>query len=484
MTTRLRRVAIVVFLLFISLFVSTSLIQGIFGEQLNSDPRNSRAILDGFKVQRGSIVAGNQVIAQSDPVDNQYRFTRSYPGGEMYSAVTGWYSHSLAPTGIEGAENLTLTGTSRGQTIDQLVDRVNGTEPRGSDVVLTIDPAVQKAAWDALGDRKGAAVAMDPSTGRILAMVSKPGFDAAKLADNDTAQAKQIFDQLNAAEDKPLVNRAIGGDTYPPGSTFKLIMSAAALENGYTPESTFPNPGSLTLTGTSTQIFNVTKRACGNGGAETTLKTALQYSCNIPFAELGAQLGEDKVASTAKDFGFGENQQIPLDVTASRYPTGMSTAQLQLASFGQYDVRVTPLQVASISATIGNKGARMQPGLIDAVRGRDLSVTQQFSPQKLNQALSAENAQTLTSMMVNNVSSGEISGARIDGVEVAGKTGTAETTKESQYNLWFTGFAPANDPKVAVAVVVEEGGAYGDSEGSNRVAAPMAQKIMKAVLDR
>lgn len=484
MTARLRRVTIVVFLLFLALFCSTSLIQVLFGERINGDARNSRAILDGYQIQRGSIVAGGQVIARSDPVDNAYRYTRVYPGGEMYSAVTGYYSHVLAPTGIEASENLTLTGTSRGQTFDQLVDRINGVTPSGSDVTLTIDPEVQQAAWDALGDRIGAAVAIEPKTGRILAMVSKPSYDATALASNDTDSATQAWNALSADADEPLVNRATAGDTYPPGSTFKLVVAAAALENGYSPESRFANPSALTLTGTNTQIHNVTMGSCGGGGSTTTLKTALQYSCNIPFAELGAELGEDKIGAVASALGFDQDLEIPLDVTQSHYPTGMSTAQLQLASFGQYDVRVTPLQVASISATIANGGTRLQPGLVDSVRDRGLTTTQSFQTTTLGQAFSTQTAQTLTEMMVNDVSSGEISGARIDGVDVAGKTGTAETTKESQYDLWFTGFAPADDPQVAVAVVVENGGTYNNSEGSNKVAAPMARKIMKAVLDR
>lgn len=484
MTHRLRRVTIVVFLLFLALFISSSLIQTIFAGQLDSDPRNSRVILDGYNIQRGSILAGSQVIAESPANDTVFKFSRTYANGPLYAPVTGYYSRVLASTGIESSENVDLTGVGRNQALEQLFNRITGTTLRGSDVTLTIDPAIQQAAWDALGNRKGAAVAIDPKTGRILAMVSKPSYDTNLLANEDSNAAKSVYSQLSSDSSKPLVNRAIAGDTYPPGSTFKLVVSAAALENGYTPDSSFANPAALTLQQSTQQIHNVTNRACGNGGATVTMKVALQYSCNIPFAELGLELGNDKIANTANAFGFNSSLQIPLDVTASRYPTPESAAELQMASFGQASVRVTPLQVASIAATIANGGLRLQPGLVEQVRNQNLQVTSQFSTTQLGRSISAQTAQTLTEMMVNNVSSGEISGARIDGVEVAGKTGTAETTKDAQYDLWFTGFAPAADPKVAVAVVTEEGGAYGDSQGSNKVAAPIAQKIMKAVLDR
>ncbi|WP_028245610.1 peptidoglycan D,D-transpeptidase FtsI family protein [Pseudoclavibacter soli] len=483
MTTRLRRVTIVVFALFLSLFVSSSLIQTVFADSLNADSRNTRVIRDGYKIQRGSILAGNTVIAQSEASDSVFKYVRTYPGGEAYSSITGYYSHVLASTGIEASENVDLTGVGKSQTVEQLINRINGTTQRGSDVTLSIDPDIQQAAWDALGDRNGAAVAIEPSTGRILALVSKPSYDAAALADNDSDTANQVFDTLSADSSQPLVNRAIAGDTYAPGSTFKLVMTAAALENGYTPDSDFDNPAALTLEQSTTQIHNVTNRACGSGTSKVTLKVALQYSCNIPFAELGLELGSDKVKSTAEAFGFDQDLSIPLAVTASRYPTPTSPAELQLSSFGQANVRVTPLQMASVAATIANGGTRLQPSLIDQVRNQSLEVTSQFEKTELGQAISPETAQTLTDLMVNNVST-EISGARIDGVDVAGKTGTAETTKDGQYNLWFTGFAPANDPKVAVAVVVEDGGSYNNSEGSNKVAAPIAQKIMKAVLDK
>jgi peptidoglycan glycosyltransferase len=350
-------------------------------------------------------------------------------------------------------------------------------------VQLTIDPKVQKAAYDALGNQRGAVVALDPKTGAILALVSKPSFDPSAIAAHDASGLK-TYDALVKQNPSPLVNRAIAGNLNPPGSTFKLVVSAAAIESGrYSESSQFDSPTSLVLPGTSFRIQNSQGEVCGTG-PKASLKIALSLSCNIPFAELGDQLGEQTLAAMAKRFGFGQTVRIPMAVTPSTYPSGMDKAQLAQSAFGQWEDRATPMQIAMVSAAIGNGGVEMQPTLVKRVLSPNLSTVEQSTPKQFAQPISAKTASAVRDMMVASVASGAATNGRIDGVQVAGKTGTAQNGPNDPYTLWFTGFAPANDPKVAVAVVVENGGGLGQNGYGNLVAAPVAKRVMEAVLNK
>ncbi len=481
MITPLRRVGIVVLAMFAALFVSSSVIQVVASEDIAEDSRNVRTLYESFSAERGQILVGGVPIARSIPVDTQFKFLRTYSDGELYAPVVGYYTLNQGNAGIESALNSVLTGQANSQAFEQLVALVTGTTPEGASVALTIDPALQQVAWDALGDRRGAVVALDPSTGRILAMVSKPSFDPNPLASHQSSVVLDAYNVLNEDPAKPLANRAIAGDQYFPGSVFKVLMMAAALDSGrYSAESEFPNPAELALPLSTDTIKNSGGRLCG--GEETvTLEEAFRLSCNIPYAELGLELGENTIGSLADAFGFGATLEIPLRVTPSSFPRGMDQAQLMLASFGQYDVRVTPLQVAMVSAAIANNGEVMRPNLIDSIIAPNLRVLQSFEPTVYSSPVSPSTAQELTRLMVGNVSQGVASNAAIVGIDVAGKTGTAETGLDTGRSFWFTGFAPAETPEVVVAVVVE-----GDrSEGSaNSVAAPIARKVMEAVIIR
>jgi penicillin-binding protein A len=314
--------------------------------------------------------------------------------------------------------------------------------------------------------------------------VSKPTYDPTGLATHDGAAFRATYDALLNDSDDPLINRTIAGDLNPPGSTFKLVVTAAALENGLTPETPFPNPGTLTLPQSNAVITNAEGGACG-GGATATIATALRLSCNIPFAQLGLQLGYSKVAQQAREFGFGdEDLDVPMRVEPSVYPPTESDAEQMLSSFGQASDRVSPLQMAMVSASVANGGVLMKPTLVESISAPDLTVIQPFTPEEYSRPMSGDTAATMTQMMVNGVSNGAASNARINGVDVAGKTGTAENGDGQPYTLWFTGFAPANDPRVAVAVVVENGGGLGQSGFGNLVAAPIARQVMEAVLNR
>jgi peptidoglycan glycosyltransferase len=479
MITPLRRVGIVVLAMFAALFVSSSVIHVVASEDIAEDSRNVRTLYESFSAERGQILVGGVPIARSIPVDTQFKFLRTYSDGELYAPVVGYYTLNQGNAGIESALNSVLTGQANSQAFEQLVALVTGTTPEGASVALTIDPALQQMAWDALGDRRGAVVALDPATGRILAMVSKPSFDPTPLASHQGSIVLDAYNLLNEDPANPLANRAIAGDQYFPGSVFKVIMMAAALDSGrYSAESEFPNPAELALPLSTDTIKNSGGRLCG--GEETvTLEEAFRLSCNIPYAELGLELGENTIGSLADAFGFGATLEIPLRVTPSTFPRGMDQAQLMLASFGQYDVRVTPLQVAMMSAAIANNGDLMRPNLVDSIIAPNLRVLQGFEPALYSSPVSPSTARELTRMMVGNVSQGVANNAAIVGMDVAGKTGTAETGLDTGRSFWFTGFAPADAPQVVVAVVVE-----GDrSEGSgNSVAAPIARKVMEAVI--
>ncbi|MCS5715899.1 penicillin-binding protein 2 [Herbiconiux sp. CPCC 205716] len=483
MTRELKRVSIVVFAMFLALLVSTTLIQFFQADNLASDARNARTIYASYDVERGPILVDGQPIAVSVPTDDEFKYQRSYPQGPLYSAVTGYYTLGQGSSQIEQAMNDYLSGTSDSQFLEYLDRLVTGKNPQGASVELTIDPVVQQAAYDALGSYQGAVVAIEPSTGRILAMVSKPDYDPNALAAHDSQQVLDTYDQLLAAQGDPLINKTIN-DLNPPGSTFKIITTSAALQNAGLPvDHTEPNLARLPLPGSDSTVANAGGGTCG-GGDQVSIATAFVLSCNIPMAELGVEMGESSLGDMANAFGFGSELSIPMDVSTSQYPRGLDDAQLALSAFGQGSDVATPLQVAMLSAAVANGGTIMTPDLVDEIRAPDLSVLQSFEPEEFSTPLTDVTASELSKLMVEAVDNGAATNARIDGVSVAGKTGTAENGEDDPYTLWFTGFAPADNPRVAVAVVVEDGGGLGQSGTGNELAAPIAKRVLEAVLSK
>ena len=486
MTKELRRLSILMLIMFLALFGSTSWIQVIQSDELAANPENRRSLYDSYEVQRGSIIASGSAIASSVASDDLYSWQRVYTDAAMWAPVTGYINPALnSATGIEQAMNQQLSGTAGSQFLSRIERIFTGQPPRGSNVVLSLDANVQRAAFEALGGLQGGVIAIEPSTGRVLALVTSPSYDTNVLASHDTEQVNATYDELVADPSKPLSNRAIAGDLNPPGSTFKLVTASAALASGeYTPESQLPNPASYQLPQSSSVVHNASGGTCGPGET-VSLADALRLSCNIPFAELAVELGDTAIREEAEKYGFNLPVEIPLVSTPSGYPrTIQDDAQTALSGFGQGQVTATPLQIAMVSAGIANGGIVMNPRMVDRVIGPDLSVQQTFDDTEFGRALDADLAEELVSMMVANVSDGAASGARIDGVDVAGKTGTAENGTGEPYTLWFTGFAPAESPEVAVAVVVEDGGGQGQSGSGNTIAAPIAKKVMEAVLGR
>ncbi|MES2865407.1 MAG: penicillin-binding transpeptidase domain-containing protein [Actinomycetota bacterium] len=481
MTKELRRLSIVMLFMFLSLFAATSWIQVVAADELGQADRNTRSLLDSYEIQRGSIIADGVQIAYSVASEDEFQYQRMYTDSPMWSSVTGFFNPALqSSTGIENA----LSGTGASAFLAEIERIVSGQAQTGFSVELTLDAAAQKAAYEALGGLQGAVVAIEPATGRILAMVSTPGYDANAVAMHSGAQAEAAYDALDALKPNPLQNRAIRGNLNPPGSTFKVLVAAAAYATGdWTPESTLPNPARYALPGSSSQVSNATGGTCGSGST-VTIADAIRLSCNIPMAELAVELGDAKIFEMAEKFGFNQSFSTPLESTASRYPRGLDDAQTALTGFGQGQVTATPLQMAMVSAGIANDGVVMNPRLVDAVIGNDLSVVRQYENSEFGRATEADVADDVTDAMTASVADGAATGARIDGIDVAGKTGTAENDGDEPYTLWFTGFAPADNPQVAVAVVVEDGGGMGQSGSGDTLAAPIAKKVIEAVLNR
>ncbi|WP_129339852.1 peptidoglycan D,D-transpeptidase FtsI family protein [Cellulomonas endophytica] len=482
MNTPLRRLATVVLVMFLALLGSVTTVQYLQAGSLNNDPRNVRTLYREFGNARGSIVVAGEAVASSTPVDDAFGYQRVYADGPLWSAVTGFYSIANgAGWGLEDTADDVLTGRSDRLFFSRLRDVLTGRSPEGATVETTLDPAAQRAARDALGGQRGAVVALDPRTGAVLALVSTPGYDPNALAVHDTAAASAAFSELLAAEGNPLRSKA-SQELYPPGSTFKLVTAAAALESGrYTAGSTLPAPTELPLPQSTRTLGNFGGGGCG--ADPVSLAEALRVSCNTAFASLGIDLGADALRAQAEAFGFGTTVEDLLPSTAtSAFPEAPDGAQTALAAIGQGDVTATPLQMAMVAAAIANGGTLMRPYLVDTVRAADLSVVSTTEPDVLAEPVSEETAATLTQMMLGVVESGSGTAARIGGVAVAGKTGTAQTTADVAPHAWFTAFAPAEDPQVAVAVLVENGGDLGSDATGGRVAAPVARAVLEAVL--
>lgn len=481
MNEPIRRLSVVVLALFLTLMVSASWWQFVRAGELGEDGRNVRTLYRQFGSFRGPIIVDGVTIVESVPVDDPFNYQRVYTNGPLYAAVTGYYSIGPGRSGLEATENALLNGSADSLFWTRLSELFAGTEQEGASVELTLDASVQQAAFDALGGQTGAVVALDPRTGAILAMVTAPTYDPAALAVHSSAEANRVYGALLADTTDPLINRAIGGDTYAPGSTFKLIVAAAALDAGYTPETVLYAPLELDLPLTDATISNFGGAACGPTDAITLIE-ALRVSCNTAFASLAMDLGWPAIRDKAEEFGWGQGLEIPLSVTASRLPDEPNAPQVAQSGIGQFDVRATPLQMAMIAGAIGNDGVLMKPYLVQTVRDPDLRVVEQASPERLGSPLDPEDAAALTVMMAGVVANGTGSGAAIDGVTVAGKTGTAESGTDAPPHAWFVAFAPAENPTVAVAVVVENGGNLGSDATGGRVAAPIAKAVIAAAL--
>ncbi len=486
MNRPVRRVAFAVLILFGALLLRANWVQVVRADDYANDSRNSRVLLAAYEQERGpiSIVedGAQNPVALSVETDGRLRYLRQYPSGPDYAHVTGFVSLVYGtPQGVERAEDALLTGDDDSLFLRRLSDYVTGREPSGGSVVLTVDPAAQQAAVAGLEGLRGAAVALDPQTGAVLAMASAPTFDPGRLSSHEPADIRAYYDQLIADEDQPLLNRAIGA-TYPPGSTFKVVTAAAALESGaVTLDTRIPSPRELDLPQTDANLRNFGNSACT--GQTSTLAEALRISCNTAFGSLGLTLPDGALAEQSAEFGFGNDElQVPTSVAVSRFPDDTNPPQAAQSAIGQFDVRATPLQMAMVAAGIANAGEVMRPYLVAATQAPDLTQLSVTEPDVLSTATSPEVAGQVAEMMELVVADGSGTAAQIDGVRVAGKTGTAQHAPGRPPHAWFIGFAPAENPQVAVAVVVEDGGSIGSEATGGRIAAPIARDMMRAVL--
>ena len=478
MNKPIRRVALVAMIMFGLLLANGTYMMIFRQDSLAAQPQNRRVRDAEFAQNRGAILAaGKAEIAKTVPSKDRFKYQRVYPDGELYAAITGFYSYDRASTALERTYNAQLSGTDDALFVRRLVDMATNKTPEGASVQTTIVPKIQKAAADALGNQKGAVVALDPKTGAVLAMVTSPTFDPNDIASHDIEAAGKAYDRLAANPQHPMSNRA-AREIYPPGSTFKLVTTAAALADGKSPDSTVESPERLKLPGTRVFLSNSTN--CG--GTEITITQALKVSCNTAFANLGLEVGEDKLRDQAQLFGFDRRHLPDLGGVASQFPDKLNDAQLALSSIGQYDVAASPLQMAMVSAAIANDGVLMDPYVVTTVRSQDLTPIQTYKPQELSTAMTPENAKELQQMMGLVVSEGTGRNAQIPGVEVGGKTGTAQSDPKRKPFAWFTSFAPLDDPKVAVAVVVEDADIPRSDIAGGRVAAPIAKAVMEAAL--
>ncbi len=480
MNQAIRNTWIAAVTLFTLILGSLTVIQFFQASSLQANPWNSRRILAEFSKSRGQITADGVILAQSVPSSDDYKYQRTYPAGAMYSNLTGFYSLQFGSTQLESALNDELTGRGDSQFYNQVAQLLSGAEPTGNSVELTIDPQLQKIAYDSLPDgKKGVAVVTDPKTGAILAMAVKPSFDANLLAVHKSSEASKNLQAMDAVEGLSAYTNPATQDLLAPGSVFKIVDTAAALESGkYTKDQELENPNQLLLPGTSTYLPNYRFGPC-NTQTKASFTWVLANSCNTAFAKIALDLGEGAIAKKAKDFGFGSSFAIPTNVTASKFPSGLSDDQLALSSIGQYNVKATPLQVNMLAMAIANGGQIMQPQLVKTVRGSDLSIKSQFKAKTFQQATTSDAAAAIRDMMIETTKSGTAVNAGIPGVDIASKTGTAEVANNLT-NSWYTGFAPANDPKVAVTVVVENTETIA---GANAVTTA-ARNIYQAVLNK
>ena len=450
------------------------------GADLADEPGNRRALIQRFATQRGPIVLGDEAAARSVRTDgaSEFDYLRTYPLGARAAHVLGWSSTVVGTAGVERAYDERLTAGSNEVLAANLAELFGQQDAVGDTVRLTLEPEVQVAAERALGDRTGAVVVLDPRTGEVLAHASSPAYDPAPLADHDRGAALDAWNAYRTDPAQPLLDRAIG-ELYPPGSAFKLVVAAAALEDGLSPNTAFPDEQAYQPS-VGQPIRNFGDGTCAGGGT-IEFARALAVSCNTVFARLGVELGEEALLEQAQRFGF--QRQLPYELTpaVSRFPNDLDDAQLAQTGIGQFDVRATALQMAMVAAAIANEGVLMRPHVVRDVRDPTAALLEgpQDGPWRADgfaaEAVSARTASQLQQMMVDAVEQGTGTRAAIPGVRVGGKTGTAQDPSDDSDTAWFVGFA--SDVAAIAVVLPDAGGGTGGSE-----AAPVARAVLEAAV--
>jgi peptidoglycan glycosyltransferase len=482
----LRRVAVFCGLLVLALLVRVNYVQFVQADQLQNDPHNRRVAINQYAQPRGDIIVdGKAVTGHTETNGSDFKYKRTYTDGPMWAPVTGHASQAYGTTMLEGVEDSFLTGDDDRLFFNRTIDLLTGKQRQGGNVVTTLNAKAQKAAFKGLGDKKGAVVALDPRTGAILAMASTPSYDPSNIAGySDTDEKNWIALDKKKDPDDPSLNRALR-QSYPPGSTFKLVTAAAALESGQVTDIDGKTASSdpYIPPGTTVPLKNEGHIKC----KDATLREALRQSCNTVFGKLGVVVGLKDMVDEAEKFGFNKEQFVPVRSAASNFDTTMSPDHVAQSSIGQFDTSATPLQMAMVASAIANNGVLMQPYEVEKLVAPNLSTISQTDPKELSKPLSPENAQKLQSMMETVVNDGTGKNARISGVKVGGKTGTAQhgVNNDKAPYAWFVSYAMTDQGSpVAVAVVVEDGSANRDDISGGGLAAPIAKSVMEAVLNK
>lgn len=480
MNTPVRRLALVLLLALAVIAVDLTYLQVVAGPRYRDDLRNPRLAASRTGDERGPIITREGVIvAESIPSPTSAQtFDRRYPQADLYAHPVGYASLLFGNTGLEEVREGDLR-SREDLTISGIIDDLLGRDQGARGLRLTLSHPVQLEAESAMAGQAGAVVAVEPTTGEVLALYSSPSFDPTVLL----GATPDPGDALASDPAQPLVNRGVGA-SFAPGSSFKVITAAAALESGLVnPETTYPDPVELELPGSTAVIRNGDRQACADG-VEVDLDTAFRRSCNTVFGQVGMDVGAEALGAMADQFGFNDPIPFDLPTVTSVFPTedlvGDPPATAQSA-IGQRDVRATPLQMALVAATVANGGILMQPFLVSEEFDRDLNILDQVSPAELRRVVSPGTAASLSRMMEGAVVSGTGRAAAIADITVGGKTGTAEVPGESPH-AWFIGYARDGERSVAVAVVVENGGEAGDRATGGSVAAPIARQVMQAWL--
>ncbi|WP_058047351.1 penicillin-binding transpeptidase domain-containing protein [Streptomyces roseifaciens] len=480
MNKPVRRIAIFCGLLVLALLLRDNWLQFVQADDLKTHKNNRRVDIARYSQPRGNIIVDGQAITGSVETGGvDFKYKRTYNDGAMWAPVTGRSSQVYGATQLEKLYDSVLIGDDDRLFFNRTVDMLTGKGKKGGDVITTLNSKAQKAAFEGLGDKKGAVAAIDPRTGKILALASTPSYDPSKIAG---ANDGKEWTSLDGDKNKPMLNRALR-ETYPPGSTFKVVTAAAALENGLYKDvdSKTDSPLPWTLPDTVTPLKNEGDIPC----KDASLRVAMQWSCNTVFGKVSADLGNKKMMEQAQKFGYNNDKlDTPVRAAQSIYPKD-NRPQNAMDGIGQASNRATPLQMAMVAAAVANDGKLMEPYMVDKVRAPNLNVIETHQPKELSQAMSRDTARKLQSAMETVVNDGTGKNGRIPGVTVGGKTGTAQhgvANSENPY-AWFISYAKsANGSPVAVAVVIEGSDTMRDDIAGGALAAPIAKKVMEAVL--
>lgn len=486
MNQAVRRVWIAVVFLMVVVLGATTYIQFFAADSLNNNALNNRQLVANYGKPRGAILVDGEPVAESvkNSDGSQFDYRRVYRQPQLYSGLTGYYSFSSGATQLESSKETTLAGTSDSQFFDRLVNMFTGSSDQGANIALTIDSKIQRAAYDAIPNgMKGSVVVSEPKTGKILAMVSKPSYDTNLMAVQSSSQLEKNKAKLSGPDAAPLNWNPAVYTRVSPGSVFKLLDLVAGLESGYFKvDGKYDNSPTWTPPGTSKPLGNFDHGTCRSQPGKAPLKFIVAQSCNTPFAKGIQKIGQKKMNEVTERFGFNSKPgDIGLAPTsASTWPTEMNDSERAYASIGQFDVQATALQMNMVAMGIANDGVLMKPQLVEEITNPNLQVLESFKAEKQQDVTTKKVAKDMTELMKQPPKSGTAMKARVPGVELAAKTGTAQITDSDNVHAWITGFAPADDPEVAITVNVQDI-TYQQSEG---LTSTIMNKVERAVFDK